>query len=95
MSRAQGCIAALLPLLAACTPPASLQPASGGPDLQGDGRCLAAPVAWAVGQPATEATMARVREQSGAGQAATRGLRPDRLNVFLDTANAIVRIDCG
>lgn len=103
MSRAMKCAAALLPLLAACAPSASLQPAAGGPAVQGAGHCQAEQVAWAVGQIATEATLARVRQESGAsqlrpiapGQATTRDLRPDRLNVFVDAANAIVRITCG
>jgi hypothetical protein len=29
------------------------------------------------------------------GQATTRDLRPDRVNVFVDASNAIVRITCG
>ncbi|MBD7920960.1 I78 family peptidase inhibitor [Xanthomonas bonasiae] len=103
MSRPLKCAAALLPLLAACAPSTSLQTAGGGPAAQGDGRCQAEPVAWAVGQAATEATMARVRRESGAGQlrpitpgqATTRDLRPDRVNVFVDASNAIVRITCG
>ncbi|WP_369936921.1 I78 family peptidase inhibitor [Xanthomonas tesorieronis] len=103
MSRPMRCVAALLPLLAACAPSASLQPAAGGPAVQDDGHCQAEPVAWAVGQVATEATLARVRQESGAGQlrpiapgqATTRDLRPDRLNVFVDASNAIVRITCG
>ncbi|MBN6103811.1 hypothetical protein JR064_16710 [Xanthomonas sp. CFBP 8703] len=103
MSRPLKCAAALLPLLAACAPSASLQTAGSGPAAQGDGRCQAEPVAWAIGQAATEATMARVRRESGAGQlrpiapgqATTRDLRPDRVNVFVDASNAIVRITCG
>lgn len=103
MSRPMKCAAALLPLLAACAPSASLQPSGSGPVVQGDGRCQAEPVAWAVGQIATEATLARVRQESGAsqlrpiapGQATTRDLRPDRLNVFVDASNAIVRLTCG
>ncbi len=103
MKRAAAYAAALLPLLAACAPTASLQPAAGGPAVQADSRCRVEPVAWAVGQAATEATMARVRKESGArqlrpiapGQATTRDLRPDRLNVFVDASNAIVRLTCG
>lgn len=103
MSRPMKCAAALLPLLAACAPSASLQPAAGGPAAQTAGRCQVESVAWAVGQAATEETMARVRKESGAGQlrpiapgqATTRDLRPDRLNVFVDASNAIVRITCG
>lgn len=95
---------ALLPLLlAACAPPASLQPASGGPQVQGDGRCQAGPVAWAVGRVADEATLARVGKESGAGlvrpiapgQPTTRDLREDRLNVFIGADNVIEKVSCG
>ncbi len=103
MPRPLKCAVALLPLLAACAPLASLQSASGETAVPVESRCQADPVAWAVGQAATEATMARVRKESGAGQlrpiapgqAVTRDLRPDRLNVFVDASNAIVRITCG
>ncbi|MDQ1092348.1 hypothetical protein QE400_001761 [Xanthomonas sacchari] len=96
-------IAAVVPLLAACAPPASLQPASAGPSVQGDGRCNVEAVAWAVGQEATQATMSRVWKESGAGvvrpiapgQAVTRDLRLDRLNVYLDGNNRILRTTCG
>jgi hypothetical protein len=95
---------ALLPLLlAACAPPASLQPASGGPQVQGDGRCQAGPVAWAVGKVADEATLARIRKESGAGlvrsiapgQPTTRDLREDRVNVFVGADNVIGKVSCG
>ncbi|MEB1528227.1 I78 family peptidase inhibitor [Xanthomonas sp. WHRI 7945] len=103
MPRSLKYAAAVLPLLAACAPSASLQPASGGPAGQGDGRCQAEPVTWAVGQVATEATMARLRKDSGAGlvrpiapgQPTTRDLRPDRLNVFVGADNVITKLGCG
>jgi len=67
------------------------------------GTCQTEPVQWAVGQPAEQATMARVWRESGAGlirpigpkQAVTRDYRPDRVNVELDAANVITRISCG
>ena len=31
----------------------------------------------------------------GPGQAVTRDLRPDRVNVHIDRANAITAVDCG
>lgn len=69
----------------------------------GSGTCQAEPVQWAVGQPAEQATMARIWRESGAGlirpigpkQAVTRDYRPDRVNVELDAANVITRINCG
>jgi len=95
--------ASLALLLAACAPPQSLQPASGGPAIAGDGSCKAESVAWAVGQTATQDTMARVWRESGAGlirpiapgQAVTRDFRPDRVNVRIDDDNVITGVDCG
>jgi len=93
----------LLPALAACTSAGSLQPAEAGPTVKGDGRCDAAPVAWAVGRKAGEEVMKKVWQQSGAGlirpiapgQAVTRDFRQDRINVHLDAGNTITRLDCG
>lgn len=94
---------ALLPLLAACAPSASLPAAASGPAVPGAGRCSAEAGRWAVGQPATEATLTKLRQDSGArevrpiapGQPTTRDLRPDRLNVFLDADQAVARLSCG
>ncbi len=93
----------LLPLLAACVPPASLQPADAGPMVKGDGRCDTAPVSWAVGQKADEQVMKKVWRQSGAGlvrliapgQAVTMDFRHDRINVHVDAGNNITRLACG
>jgi len=93
----------LCALLAACAPPASLQPADAGPTIKGDGRCDATPVAWAVGQKGDEAVLKKVWEQSGAGllrpiapdRAVTQDFREDRINVYLDAGNTIVRLACG
>ena len=93
----------VLCMAAACAPPPSLQPASGGPTIKGDGVCHAERVAWAVGKPADEQVMKRVWQESGSGlirpiapgQAVTRDLRKDRLNVHIDGANLITRVDCG
>ena len=53
-------------LLAACS---SIQPDPGAPGRAGAaaGACHAEAMAWAVGQPADEAVMARVWRESGAG----------------------------
>ena len=90
-------------LLTACAPPQSLQPASGGPAIAGDGNCRADDVAWAVGKTADQETMARVWRESGAGlvrpiapgQAVTRDFRPDRVNIHIDDDNVITGVDCG
>ena len=89
-------------LLAACS---SIQPDPGAPGRAGAaaGACHAEAVAWAVGQPADEAVMARVWRESGAGlirpiapgQAVTRDFRPDRVNVHIDRANTITSVSCG
>lgn len=89
-------------LLAACS---SIQPDPGAPGRAGAaaGACHAEAVAWAVGQPADEAVMARVWRESGAGlirpigpgQVVTRDFRPDRVNVEIDANNTITRITCG
>ena len=95
--------ASLAALLAACAPPQSLQPSSGGPAIAGSGTCKAGNVAWATGQKATQDTMARLWRESGAGlirpiapgQAVTRDFRPDRVNVHIDGDNVITGVDCG
>ncbi|HBK47456.1 MAG TPA: hypothetical protein DDZ67_13695 [Xanthomonadaceae bacterium] len=89
--------------LAACAPPASLQPDSPGPQISGNGICDASRVAWAVGQKATQDTMAKVWKQSGSGlirplapnQAATMDFRPDRITVHIDADNVISQLECG
>ncbi|KAF1715287.1 hypothetical protein CSC74_14460 [Pseudoxanthomonas yeongjuensis] len=93
----------LFPMLAACASTASLLPAEAGPTVKGDGRCDAAPVAWAVGQKADEQVMKKVWQQSGAGlirpmapgQVVTMDFRQDRINVHLDADNTITHLDCG
>ena len=90
-------------MLAACASSAPMQPASGGPQVSGDGTCHADRVAWAVGKQGDEPTMKAVWKQSGSGlirpiapnQAVTRDFRPDRINVHLDAGNAITKVDCG
>lgn len=89
--------------LAACAPPKSLQPDSPGPQVRSDGSCHADRVAWAIGQPSDQDVMARLWKESGAGlirpiapgQAVTRDLRPDRINVYVDAGNLITRVECG
>ncbi|MET0582973.1 MAG: I78 family peptidase inhibitor [Pseudoxanthomonas sp.] len=90
-------------VLAACAPAASLQPADAGPTIKGDGRCDAAAVAWAVGQKGDETVMNKVWKESGAGllrpiapdRAVTKDFREDRINVYLDANNTILRLSCG
>ncbi|KAF1696124.1 I78 family peptidase inhibitor [Pseudoxanthomonas koreensis] len=89
-------------LLAACS---SVQPDPGVPGRAGAaaGACNADAVAWAVGQPANEEVFARVWRESGAGlirpiapgQAVTRDLRPDRVNVHIGADNKITAVSCG
>jgi hypothetical protein len=87
--------------LAACVPPASLQPASDGPAAAG--ACHADRVAWAVGKVADQEVMGRVWRESGSGlirpiapgQAVTRDFRQDRINVHIDSDNVITQVACG
>ena len=100
MSTRTPIIASLVVLLAACAP---LQPDSGGPAIAGDGTCTAEGLAWAVGEKASQETMARIWRESGAGlnrpiapgQAVTRDFRRDRVNVRIDGDNVITAADCG
>ena len=100
MSTRTPIIASLVVLLAACAP---LQPDSGGPAIAGAGTCNAEGLAWAVGEEATQQTMARIWRESGAGlirpiapgQAVTRDFRPDRVNVHIDGDNVVTATDCG
>ena len=83
----------------------SLQPDPGRPGERAaaSGACHAEPVQWAIGEEATQQTMARVWRESHAGlirpiapdQAVTADFRQDRVNVELDADNRIVRIRCG
>jgi formate-dependent nitrite reductase cytochrome c552 subunit len=90
-------------MLAACASTAPMQPASAGPQVSDDGTCHAERVAWAVGKQGDEQTMKAVWKQSGAGlirpiapgQAVTRDFRQDRVNVHIDSGNAITKVDCG
>ena len=89
-------------LFAGCS---SVQPDPGAPGraAAAAGPCNADAVAWAVGQPANEDVFARVWRESGAGlirpiapgQAVTRDLRSDRVNVHIDASNTITRVSCG
>lgn len=93
---------ALAVLLSGC---AGLQPEPGRPDEAAahSGACHPDPVQWAIGQDASQDTMARVWRESHAGlirpiapgQAVTREYRADRINVELDRDNRIVRVYCG
>jgi hypothetical protein len=96
-------LALALPALALSSCASAPPPADPASPVARPGTCQAEPVQWAVGQPAEQATMARVWRESGAGlirpigpkQAVTRDYRPDRVNVELDAANVITRISCG
>ena len=91
--------------LSSCTPAPVIPPAAAEPPLQPvvSGACQADSVQWAMGQQADQATLARIRRESGAGlvrpiapgQAVTEDYRIDRVNVELDDANVIIRISCG
>lgn len=93
---------ALVIALGACT---SLQPDPGKPGEAAaqSGACHADRVQWAIGQEATQETMARVWRESHAGlirpiapgQPITREFRVDRVNAELDAGNRIIRVYCG
>ena len=84
---------------------AQWQPDGGAPYARAaaSGTCHADAVQWAIGQAATQQTMARIWRESGAGlirpigpdQAVTRDRRDDRVDVEIDADNRIVRITCG
>lgn len=87
--------------LSSCAPaPTAAEPPS-QPGVSGT--CQADSVQWAIGHHADQATLARIRRESGAGlvrpiapgQAVTEDYRIDRINVELDDANVIIRISCG
>jgi hypothetical protein len=89
--------------LSSCTAaptPTATEPAS---QPAASGTCQADSVHWAIGHQADQATLARIRRESGAGlvrpiapgQAVTEDYRIDRVNVELDDANVIIRISCG
>ena len=87
----------LLPLsLAACL-------STPGPNtVAGDGRCRDAGLQWAIGQTNDETTARRLKQGSGAGllnpipptTIVSRGLRQDRLRVFVDAHNVITAVRC-
>lgn len=93
----------LVPLVALATLALSACAASPGPEITGSGQCTAAPLAWAVGKPADEATMRALLKQSGAGLIdpigpatyTRRDHRPDRLRVYIDKDNIITSVQCG
>ncbi|MCT2400536.1 I78 family peptidase inhibitor [Novosphingobium mangrovi (ex Huang et al. 2023)] len=96
-------LAAIVTLLslAACsteTPPPAPTPAP--PTPQG---CGAEQLGAYVGQPASDAVLARIREWRGdkpirvlkPGSAMTMDYRPERLNIFLDDKGMIEKFQCN
>ncbi|MGV8960039.1 MAG: I78 family peptidase inhibitor [Stenotrophomonas sp.] len=73
-----------------------------GPAPASGGRCEDAQLQWAVGQPANEAAMRRLKRESGAGlvnpigpaSIVSRDHRQDRLRVFIDASNLITAVRC-
>jgi len=95
--------AALVTALAACqtTPPPSSSSNATGTDALG--RCSDAGIQWAVGKTNDEATIRRLKQESGAGivnpigptTITSRDIRHDRLRVFVDASNVITAVRCG
>lgn len=88
---------AVLGLSACATPPAAMPPAGG------TFQCVAEAGAWAVGQPVSDALVAKVTADTHSrtarvvrpGEAVTMDYRGDRVNVMLDMNNRVDRITCG
>jgi hypothetical protein len=65
--------------------------------------CDAKDTAWALGKTADEATVTRVRTETGSksvrvikpGMAVTMDYREDRVNIDVDDANRILKVRCG
>lgn len=66
------------------------------------GLCHDTTLQWAVGQPNNEATIRRLKQESGAGllnpigpaTIVSRDIRKDRLRVFVDASNVITAVRC-
>ena len=90
--------------LSACAPapvvrgdsPTASTPSQGG-------SCNITNVGWAVGRVADNATLAKIKADSGAtdgrviapGQAVTQDFIPSRVNVHIDGARNIQKLTCG
>lgn len=100
--------AALLPLVfAACTSSpstdntAAAQPAA--PASDAPKHCDAANAQWAIGKTADQALVDKAVSDSGSsiarvikpGQAVTMDFREDRLNIEVDSGNAVTAVRCG
>ncbi len=89
--------AAVLGLSACATPPAATPPPGGA------FQCVAEAGAWAVGQPVSDALVAKVTADTHSrtarvvrpGEAVTMDYRGDRVNVMLDMNNRVDRVTCG
>lgn len=89
--------AAVLGLSACATPPVATPPPGG------TFQCVAEAGAWAVGQPVSDALVAKVTADTHSrtarvvrpGEAVTMDYRGDRVNVMLDLNNRVDRVTCG
>lgn len=97
--------AILRPLLAAGLLSIALGGCLSAPPLSDDpdfGRCSDASVQWAVGTVNDEATVRRLKTESGAGLVnpispttiVSRDIRQDRLRVYTDANNVITKVRC-
>lgn len=66
-------------------------------------QCVAEAGAWAVGQPVSDALVAKITADTHSrtarvirpGQAVTMDFRGDRVNVLLDAHDRVERVTCG
>lgn len=98
-----GLIALSLSALSACASPVLPQENTGGPLPPSPTVCVADPAQWAVGQQATADVIERVRHNSHSR--VTRVIRPgemitmyfstERVDIRVDSGNAILQVRCG
>ncbi len=85
--------------LSACAAP----PVAAVPPAAGTFQCVAEAGAWAVGQPVSDALVAKVTADTHSrtarvvrpGEAVTMDYRGDRVNVMLDMNSRVDRVTCG
>ena len=93
---------ACLAALAACSPAMTRVPDS-PPPTPSRGSCEAAQAQSFVGQKASAQVQAQARSAAGAGsvrtlqpgQAITKEFNGERLNLYVDEANTVIRVSCG